>query len=122
MPFAGEGYYFWEENLEAARWWGKGHIQGPYRIFSIEITLRYDDGSFFDLIGNRRHLMLLRALIEKAKKSIGEECNTWKAIITLLTLEKGRLKLKTDLPFRIIRFNDYGMNPKRRLPILLGGE
>ena len=37
-PFAGEGYYFWEDNMDAAEWWGDVHyIQKgkEYRIFKI---------------------------------------------------------------------------------------
>ena len=47
-PFAGEGYYFWEDNIDAAEWWGDVHyIQKgkEYRIFRINLEMRYDNNS-----------------------------------------------------------------------------
>lgn len=119
-PFAGEGYYFWEDNIDAAEWWGHvRYIQKKkeYRIFRIDLTLRYDDMSFFDLIGNRQHLKLLQKMVEKTKMEVN--CNGWKlhnyiAYFRILQTRKNGM-----FPFKMLRFNDYSLNPKIQDPLQL---
>src|SRR5277367_517215 len=78
-PFAGEGFYFWEDNLDAAIWWGEKHYvqKGKlYRIFGIDLKLEDDGTTYLDLVGNRKQLKLLDELITKTKKETN--CVDWK--------------------------------------------
>ena len=66
-PFLGEGFYFWDDNIEAARWWGKSHYYGKYTILEYDFTLSGDH--FLDLVGCRRDIRILLTLREKLKKN-----------------------------------------------------
>lgn len=112
-PFAGDGYYFWEDNLPAADWWGSVHYVDKgkqYRIFRVNIELRYDDNSLLDLIGSRQHLKLLGQLIRKARMALDCEGWTLEKYISYFRLRES--KLKGMFPYKMIRFNDYSLNPK----------
>ena len=44
IPFLGEGYYFWEENVEAATRWGIKHYSNKYRIVEyVDVILEVDE-------------------------------------------------------------------------------
>lgn len=112
-PFAGDGYYFWEDSIEAAEWWGGVHYvdkKKQYRIFKIDIELRYDNNSFFDLIGSRQHLKLLGQLIKKTRMSVPSDGWTLEKFISYFRLLEKRKK--GFFPYKMIRFNDYSLNPK----------
>lgn len=122
-PFAGDGYYFWEDNIEAADWWGKVRYVNKgksYRVFRLDLILRYDDHSFFDLVGSRQHLKLLGALIKKAK--IATNCAGWVLhnYLTYFRILNGRNK--GIFPYKMIRFNDSSLNPKMQGPISLTSQ
>lgn len=119
-PFAGDGYYFWEDNLDAAEWWGLVHYAkkgSQFRIFRIDMTLKYDDNSFFDLIGSRQHLRLLAQLIRKTKMAINCQGWTLQNFITYFRLLESRQK--GLFPYKMIRFNDFSLNPKMQNPLSL---
>lgn len=121
-PFAGDGYYFWEDNIEAAEWWGyvKYAKKGfPFRIFKIDIDLIYD-GTFIDLIGNRQHIKLIANLIRKTKMNI--DCSEWKFHHFIAYFRKLELRQKGIFPFKMIRFNDAKLNPKIQEPLLLSAQ
>ncbi len=46
-PYLGEGYYFWDNNLKSAEWWGKTHYNNSYSIIKIDLVLEGED--FLDL-------------------------------------------------------------------------
>lgn len=57
-PFLGEGYYFWDFNLDYAKVWGKNHYNNIFYVCESEIYLDHEsDGYFLDLAGNRKHLV-----------------------------------------------------------------
>ena len=112
-PFAGEGYYFWEDNIDAAEWWGGVHYINKgkdYRIFRIDLTFNYEDNSFLDLIGSRQHLKLVEKLVEKTRKNVN--CEGWKLHNFISYFRRVELHKKGTFPFKILRFNDYNLNPK----------
>lgn len=121
-PFAGDGYYFWEDNIEAADWWGfvKYQRKGKeYRVFRIDLTLRYDNQTFFDIVGNRQHLNLLKRLIDKTKKAT--DCNDWKLHNFIKYFRLLEQKNPGMFPYKMIRFNDFALNPKIQSQVFLGG-
>lgn len=56
-PFLGEGYYFWDFNLDYAKVWGKNHYSNNYFICESDIFVDHKkEGFFLDLAGNRKDL------------------------------------------------------------------
>lgn len=49
--FLGEGYYFWDNHIELAKWWGKFHCRDKYIICESEFEIEKTD--FLDLVGSR---------------------------------------------------------------------
>jgi hypothetical protein len=118
-PFAGDGYYFWEDNLDAAEWWGGVHYSTRskhYRIFRVDIDLVYD-GSFIDLIGSRQHLKLIATLIKKTRMAI--PCDDWKFHQFITYFRRLESHQKGIFPFKMIRFNDSKLNSKIHEPLAL---
>jgi hypothetical protein len=75
--FLGDGYYFWEDNLQVAKEWG-GKVyhrrQLPYLVCEFSISCLSNE--FYDLVGNRRHqkhILKIRELLTKKSKSL----HTW---------------------------------------------
>ena len=120
-PFAGDGYYFWEDNMDAAEWWGQmkyARHGKHFRVFRIDIELRYDDGTFLDLIGNRQHLKFLGLLIKKTRMNVAESAD-WKFHHYIAYFRRQENKKKGMFPYKMIRFNDAKLNPKIQEPLLL---
>ncbi len=112
-PFAGDGYYFWENNIEAARWWGNTHIYSRkkmgYRIFKYEFEILYD-GTFFDLVGNMEHIIYLGKLIDKIKINFsrrGKDIRDWELNQYITHLRNIAKTNPSIFPYTAIRFNDY---------------
>lgn len=47
------GYYFWEDSIKAAHYWGTNRLKKPYVIFQAECYL--DEKNCFDLVGSVPH-------------------------------------------------------------------
>ena len=57
-PWLGEGYYFWENYIENAHWWGEKGYGKHYMIRSAIC----EDNNFFDLTsGSTEHIDILRS-------------------------------------------------------------
>lgn len=103
IPFLGAGYYFWEDNIEAAKYWGQSHYADTF--FILEFDVAFENDKYLDLVGSRKHLMyfqkLQQWLIQKkhcsASASLGEIVEKLKI---LSTQQKG------IFPFKIIRAID----------------
>ena len=120
-PFAGDGYYFWEDNIEAAEWWGDVHYKQrgkDSRVFKIDIDLKYD-GSFLDLIGNRQHIKLIGQLIKKVKMNV--DCSGWKFYQFIAYFKRIEESRPGVFSYKMIRFNDAKLNPKIHQPLALTG-
>lgn len=50
QPFLSEGFYFWEEDLDSAHWWGRTHCHNKYVVFRYKISV--ESARFLDLIGS----------------------------------------------------------------------
>jgi len=114
-PFAGTGYYFWEDNLAAAEWWGRKRYRNTgYRIFKIDIDLLYD-GSFLDLIGNRQHLIRIAKMIDRAKMKI--DCTNWKfyQYVEYFRIMEG--KINGYFPYKLVRFIDSTLDSRLHNPV-----
>ncbi|CAL2091385.1 conserved protein of unknown function [Tenacibaculum sp. 190524A02b] len=73
VPFLGEGYYFWEENIQAAHRWGSIHYKGNYSVIEFE-NLSLNHNFLLDFL-DRRSSSYFRELkkeyIQKNKKVFG---------------------------------------------------
>lgn len=119
-PFAGDGYYFWEDNIEAADWWGLVHYRRrgkDYRVFKIDLELSYETGVFLDLIGNRQHIEFMAELIRKTKQNI--PCTDWKFHQFIAYFRKTAERNPRLFPYKMMRFNDAKLNPKIQEPLTL---
>lgn len=57
-PFLGQGYYFWEYNLEYAKVWGRNHYNNRFYVCESDININHElDGFYLDIAGNRKHLV-----------------------------------------------------------------
>jgi len=55
-PFLGQGYYFWDFNLDYAKVWGKNHYNGNFYVCESNIEIDHEiDGFLLDLAGNLIH-------------------------------------------------------------------
>lgn len=58
----GNGFYFWQEFIELAHWWGKTHRKGSYIICEAECD--FDEMKCLDLVGEMKHVRMFREIIE----------------------------------------------------------
>ena len=119
-PFAGDGYYFWEDNIDAAEWWGEVRYlneRKKFRIFRIDLKLRYDDKSLIDLIGNRQHLKLMLSQINKARMRTNTD--GWKLHHFIAYFKRMQSTTPGIFPYKMIRFNDSRLNFKMQQPLML---
>jgi len=62
----GEGYYFWDTNIDWAHEWGQRGYLNNYIICQAQVTI---DENCFDLVGNLRHQRELLEIIKVFKES-----------------------------------------------------
>lgn len=109
-PFLGEGYYFWDDNIEAAQWWGSTHYKGNYTILEYDFTLSGD--CFLDLVGSRQDIKLLlklrQVLVEQGFRE--EDLSVSKCIGLLKEIEQ---KEPGVFPYTIIRAMDINCKQNR---------
>lgn len=96
----GDGYYFWEEFIEVAHWWGENHRKGNYIICEAQCDF---DENCLDLVGNMSHIRQFRQAIKimNSKGLITKNTTVSKVIRFLL----GEFK---SFYFQAIRI--YGIN------------
>lgn len=59
--FLGRGYYFWEDNLPFAKFWGGvWYIDYDKKYFIGETEIKCNGADFFDLVGDRHHQKFLK--------------------------------------------------------------
>jgi len=116
-PFLGEGYYFWDYNLEYAKVWGKNHYSNDYYICQSDIFIDHDeDGLFLDLAGNREHLVGFVELLWEFNL-IHEEGT--EGIDLCWIIDYLRTKCPPEVfPFEVIRAVDYNNNKQAGIKIV----
>ena len=96
----GDGYYFWEEFIELAHWWGVNHRNGSYIICEAECDF---NNKCLDLVGDMSHVRLCRDAISIMKKQ--GKINHQTTVSRVLRFMKGEFK---SFSFEAIRI--YGIN------------
>jgi hypothetical protein len=120
MPYLGEGYYFWDYNLEYAMVWGESHYSNKYFILECEVNIDCDDETYLDLVGNRKHLVGFVSLLMEFNL-IHEEGT--KGIDLCYIIEYLRKYCPPEVfPFKIIRAVDYKNEEKAGIKIVFNGK
>ena len=60
--YFGEGYYFWDDNLKHAMWWGKKQYQNKYYIFEANVV--FDLNKMFD-VTDRSCISFLKDVVDE---------------------------------------------------------
>ena len=120
MPYLGEGYYFWDYNLEYAKVWGEIHYLNHYLIFECEVNIDCDDETYLDLVGNRKHLVGFVSLLMEFNLIHKEGT---KGIDLCYIIEYLRKYCPPEVfPFKIIRAVDYKNDEKAGISIVFNGR
>ena len=119
MPYLGEGYYFWDYNLEYAKVWGESHYSNKFLIFECEVSINGDDETYLDLVGNRKHLLGFVSLLMEFN-FIHEEGT--KGIDLCYIIEYLRKSIPEAFPFKIIRAVDYKNDEYAGIKIVFNGK
>lgn len=103
FPFLGEGYYLWEENLDAAIRWGVIHYKNDYCIVEYKDCILKND-LLLDFL-NRRDIKYFKELIQKYKEKRPKSKN-WKIAQWIEFLKKINKTDSKIFPFLYIRADE----------------
>jgi len=59
----GSGYYFWDDHIDLAHWWGENHCNDDYIV--CEANFRIEKKDFCDLVGSRQDQEYMIQLLDK---------------------------------------------------------
>lgn len=102
--FLGTGYYFWDDNIEMARIWGKKHCNNSYVIIETEIDINQD--KCFDLVGNRKHMKALLSIVNHLKL-YGYHKEKWVISQCIEFLKDKELNELFEFNYECVRAIDY---------------
>ncbi|RDI07032.1 hypothetical protein [Flavobacterium sp. AG291] len=104
IPFLGEGYYLWEENMAAAHRWGQKHYNNIYSIVEYK-DLEINDGEFLDLT-DRRQLEYFKNL-QDTFTSKRPESASWKLGQWIEFFKFNRQRDHALFPFNYIKADEH---------------
>lgn len=93
-PWLGEGYYFWDDVLDRAHWWGIIHYDRQYMICQARADIEND--KYLDLAGNMEQLKLFRKCYDEINKLHNGKVTTVQFVIEKLRRDK-------NFPYQAIR-------------------
>jgi len=109
IPFLGEGYYLWEENIEAAIRWGEKHYHNKYCVVEYQ-DVKIEGDDLLDFL-NRRDMRYFNEL-KQIYVCKNPKCKDWvegKWIEFLKNINKIE---KNIFPFNFIRAEENFPNSK----------
>lgn len=77
-PWFGQGYYFWDDSIKLAEWWGEEHCNSKYII--TKAVIDFPDGSLLDHIDNMQHIEFFNAVAQTITDRLGEEATVPKIV------------------------------------------
>ncbi len=98
IKYVGSGYYFWENNLKSAHWWGKYRYNGNYYILKAKIIVGGEQ--LLDLVSSLEDLRFMQESINKIKKQ-NPTLNDKPLSFFIEFLKRAGI-----FSFRVIRFED----------------
>ena len=104
FQFLGSGYYFWDNNIELAKVWGKGHYNDNYYVVEIDFELTSDN--CFDLVGNRYHQIHLINCLKEYEVSTGENKSNWTVNQCIQFLRELNEVNEEVFPYKFVRAVD----------------
>ena len=104
LQFLGQGYYFWDNNFDMARIWGRTHYSNDFFILEYDIDI--SETKCFDLVGNRGHQIFLITMLKKLKEK-GYERDYWEISRCIEYLKRLAFRDNSVFPYENIRAIDY---------------
>jgi len=111
LPFLGAGYYFWDDNIEMAKYWGYSHYDNSYYVIESRLNMPHD--LLLDLVGNRQHMKYLVEIITRLKKE-GHYRQHWQLSQGFEYLKWLNSRKPGIFPFTIIRGIDNNARPQKQ--------
>ncbi len=125
----GCGYYFWDNSLEDAKWWGETHYYGNYIV--CKSAYDYHSVDYFDLVSLKEHKEYLakvyQYLLERSRKlnrketiTVGMVIETLKRTDKSFTYRAIRACPISTSKGNLVPFNrqgDYILNPSAKYQI-----
>ena len=103
--FLGTGYYFWDNNLELAKVWGKNHYFNQYVV--VEVDFELTEANCYDLVGNRNHQIDIIKKMKDLRRSLSNSKSENWSISNYITFMRNASKINKDIfPFEMVRAID----------------
>lgn len=102
--FLGEGYYFWEDDVEQAHKWGKTHYRNCY--FIVEFDCEIDEVYLLDL-NDRRGQKYLQDIKQKLEQSLQKKMDNWSLSQVIQFLIRSKEEIGIDFDYRIFKVQDH---------------
>ena len=119
IPFLGIGHYFWDDNIDTAKWWGKKFLKNEYYV--VQSTLSCNSDIFFDLVGNRQHMKwLIRTMNELVGRGVNRK--NWTLGVYFEFIKKMSEKDPSAFPYKMIRAADISGKAQRLLYYFVEGK
>lgn len=103
LPFLGEGYYYWEENVKAAHSWGRRRYNNNYNIIEYQDAV-IETEYLLDFL-NRRNLKYFNELIATYKER-REETKNWQIVNWIEFFKYLERKAPGIFPFKYFRADE----------------
>lgn len=105
-PWLQPGYYFWENDIEDARVWGRIRYHDNYSIYTC--SYKMDDQYCLDLVSNYRHKYFFKEVRDRLiEKSNGKDVSIEKIIKWILD------NADKDALFKCVRLESKTFNPNQ---------
>lgn len=85
-PWLGRGYYFWDNLIRRAHWWGNSHCDGKYMICQAYADI--DEDKYLDLAGNMEQLHFFEKCYDAINKYYNGEVKTVSFVVAKLIRDK----------------------------------
>lgn len=112
VPFLGEGYYYWDTDLEIAHSWGVNQYQNQYAIVESQLELP-GEKEFCDLVGNRKHMIQILELANKFRPNELKSGKLTLGVFIQVLKKLNRTDYKGIFPYKAIRAVDLSHNPPK---------
>lgn len=117
VPFLGEGYYYWDTDLEIAHSWGVKHYQNNYAIVESALELT-GEKVFCDLVGNRKHMIEMLQLAQKFRPDEFKSGKLTLGVFIQILKKLNRTDFKGIFPYKAIRAVDLSHEPPKESRII----
>ena len=124
--FLGSGYYFWEDDIKQAHYWGQVHY-GKDNYFIVQFLCNIDEDDLLDL-DSKTGYNILEKVKEKFSehtkriKNISDKCNNWSLSQWISFFYKYNETYSIGFDFKAIKVKDYNFSRKKEQKIFFVQE